>query len=390
MILLNKPYVSGVLSRTLADLKIPVLKVDKLELPFENELALYDANPFFDQFVTSGSLLLCNSENAYPLIAQYLPNHPINHTISMFKDKGRFRKLLQAIYPDFFFKTLEYEHLDSLLLEDIPYPVIIKPSVGYSSIGVYRVNNLAELESVLAKVKGDMDRAKQLYPNGVLSENSFIVEEWIDGIEYAVDAYYDSEGEPVVLNLFKRMFAHERDMSDRIYYTCKQVISETMQEIVRFMRLLNSHLNLKDFPLHFEVRITEAGRLVPIEVNPLRFAGVGTTELGRHAYGINVYDCFFNRKKPDWEAILDEMDDDIYSFMCAEFSLGYGKNVRGVDCESFKDNFGSILEYRCMPYKDYPIFAVVFYQSADLEENKRLLSLDLDQYLFVRDTAAVL
>lgn len=80
------------------------------------------------------------------------------------------------------------------------------------------------------QLQADMRAAKEIYPESVVSASSFILEAWIQGDEYAVDAFYDTEGEPVVLNVFKRMFAHEADTSDRIYFTGKSVLQEALAQ----------------------------------------------------------------------------------------------------------------------------------------------------------------
>lgn len=66
------------------------------------------------------------------------------------------------------------------------------------------------------------------------------------------------------------------------------------------------------------MRIDRDGQIFPIEVNPLRFAGIGTNELGVYAYGINACEYFFKQQKPDWGNIVNQMNDSIYSFCCAE------------------------------------------------------------------------
>jgi len=232
------------------------------------------------------------------------------------------------------------------------------------------------------KLKGDINDSAPAYPKDVIDSQTVIIEELIQGEEYAVDAYFTKEGKPVILNLFKRLFANDRDMSDRIYYTSKQVLKETMAPIAAFLDKLGEIDSLASFPLHFEVRITKEGQVVPIEVNPFRFAGIGTTELGVHAYGINVYDYYFNQLEPNWEEKIEAMDDAIYSFLCAEFDPAISlESIRTVDHERFQQQFNEILDYRYMNYKEYPIFSVVFFKQSTLDENKRLLTLNLSDFI---------
>ncbi|WP_376877262.1 ATP-grasp domain-containing protein [Brevibacillus sp. GCM10020057] len=293
--------------------------------------------------------------------------------------------MLKQHYPDFYFREVTYEELVQLPASSLSLPLVIKPAKGFRSVGVYLVEKEEDWPSICRQIQSDMIAAKEIYPDSVVSASSFILEEWIKGDEYAVDAYYDENGEPVVLNVYKRMFAHETDTSDRIYFTGKSVLKESLSKVEAFMRSMGQVISLRRFPMHFEIRVTDSGRLIPIEVNPLRFAGLCTTDLGAHAYGINVYEYFFEQKKPNWAEIIASLDDSYFSFLCAELPLSIdGRSIESVHDRRFVKNFSDILEYRLVSYEEYPTFSVVFYRSNSLEENKHLLELDLEQYLVMK------
>ena len=57
-----------------------------------------------------------------------------------------------------------------------------------------------------------------------MNGNKFIVEQYVDGDEFAMDAYFNQKGEPVILGIFKHLFSSATDVSDRIYYTSKDII----------------------------------------------------------------------------------------------------------------------------------------------------------------------
>jgi hypothetical protein len=65
-----------------------------------------------------------------------------------------------------------------------------------------------------------------------------------------------------------------------------------------FLSKIGKELHLKNFPAHAEVRIDENGKIIPIEVNPLRFGGFCTTaDLLGVTLGFNEYKCFYENKK---------------------------------------------------------------------------------------------
>ena len=76
------------------------------------------------------------------------------------------------------------------------------------------------------------------------------------------------------------------------------------------------------------------------------------------------------------------LDDHVYGFFCAE--LPVRNSIHGeleIDEESFKREFSSILEYRCLRGLDPTTFAVVFYKTPNEPENERLARLDISKYV---------
>ncbi|QYR22233.1 ATP-grasp domain-containing protein [Paenibacillus sp. sptzw28] len=382
MIIVTKPYVSEVLAQTLRKYEVPILKADDVHVSNEAELNRFSEQAFFHRFTSSHEPqpLLCNSEASLRLLGQNLQNRPAWQQAGIFKNKAAFRQLMKPDYPDLYFQSLHLNELDSIDPAKLPYPVIVKPSVGYSSIGVYRVENAGQWREAIRSTRQALTIGADMYSEDVVNANEVIIEQWIDGTEYAIDAYFDFDGQPVILNVFARKFMHESDTSDRIYYTSKHVIQEMLVPLTEFLSKIGKKLELRNFPLHAEVRKTSKGSVVPVEINPFRFAGCGTTELGIHAYGINSYESFFLQQKPDWQTITKSMDDAVYSFFCAEYELDSGHNILGFNHEGFKQHFQNILEYRVMP-EEFNMFAVVFYRSETMLENHRLIKLNLDSYI---------
>jgi len=381
MIVLTKPYVSDVLASTMRKLQLPVVKVDDVALANEQELNLLSEQDFIHYFQQHDTpSILCNSEASLQYVCNRLHNHPIAEAVNLFKNKAEFRRFMAADYPDYDYRVVRASEWESIDPASLPYPVIVKPAVGYSSIGVYRVEHAGQWHEVMRCVQAVLSRAARMYTSDVINSDVLIIEKWIDGEEYAIDAYFDAEGEPVILNVFARMFANDSDTSDRIYCTNKFMLREMLGPLSEFLAGIGRRLQLRNFPLHAEVRRTKAGHIVPVEINPLRFAGIGTNELGIHAYGINPSEYFFLNMKPDWGNKLQEMDDSVYSFFCAEYDLNGYQSIRGFDHEGLKKCFQNVLEYRLMP-AEYNTFAVVFYKSVTFLENHRLLHMNLAPYI---------
>ena len=165
-----------------------------------------------------------NSENGLYWVYSNLTSDEIVNKLENIKNKGKFRQILKHIYPDFFFNQLPLEKLKDYGASTLPYPVVLKPAVGFFSLGVYVINDEKEWNDTVHIIDQEMEKAKSKFPESVVNVEDFVIEAYINGTEYAVDDYYDSNGDPVILNIFTHRFASSEDVSDRIYYTSKEMI----------------------------------------------------------------------------------------------------------------------------------------------------------------------
>lgn len=390
MIILDKPYVSELLADTVRKLQIPVVSLNDVFIPNKSNMNFKKIEDLIIELENGNSPILFSSENGLNILSRYTPNNYLTTVTEILKNKVTFRKVMSRQYEDFFFQEVLLRDLEEIDVRTLPFPVIVKPVSGYSSIGIHRIDKLEEYDVTIKQLKKEVDDANSEFPQEVINNQSFIIEKFIEGDEYAIDAYFSEDGKPIILNLFKRMLRHEKDMSDRIYYTNKQVIKESLMKINTFLNTISSFFALKLAPIHIEIRIDKEGNIVPIEVNPLRFSEICTNELGVYAYGINACEYFFKQQKPDWESIVSDMDNSTYSYYCAKINTTMDFNkVASINHKAFKENFSEILEYRIMDIIDNSTFAVVFHKSSNLEENKRLLNVDLNQYIIFKDLAFV-
>lgn len=363
MIFLDTRYVSPLLKKTLSTVKDTIFDV--------THGRFLSAPPTFQEFdVRSGVIM--NAEIGMEALNEFLPNHHITGMANIFKNKMAFRKLIASKYPDFFYRSCSLAELQKNAGEGLPFPIVLKPIAGYGSEGVYKFDDNKSLEQFIHTCQ-TADAAEDM---------QFIIEEYIDGNEFAVDFYFDEEGEPVILNIFARKFKDSNDVGDRIYYISKAVLSTYMTPFYRYLKEFGESLHLKMMPLHIELRVNSAQKIIPIEVNPLRFAGEGTTELGYFACGVNPYEYYFSGRKPAWDNIIAEMDDSIYSFTCAEMDKGITPaQIEAIDHHSLKKEFKEILDYRILPLDGRATFAVIFFKSEGESEHNHILNLDFMKFI---------
>ena len=388
MIILDHPYVSQILEDTIAENNYGVLNnIAAEELTSRKDLQLLNDEAFTKAIRNQKfPLLYTNSENSIEWITQNLGFTRLPELILIFKNKVRFRERIKSMYPDFFFKEVSFDQLDQLSSQALPFPFIIKPSVGFFSIGVHVVNNAEEWGKVMAKLKAEIGSLGHNFPGEVINVSNFILEEIIPGDEFAVDVYYDKNGKPVVLNILKHLFSSAEDVSDRVYITSKQIIEEHLESFTQFLSQMGDLIELRGFPMHIEFRVDSNNHIIPIEVNPMRFAGWCVTDIAWYAFGINVYEYFFEQKQPDWEAILKDKNDDIYSMVVADLPKDIpADKIKEIDYEKFRTYFEDPLELRKIDYIKHGVFAFQFartsYKNRKLLED--ILQSDLKEFLIL-------
>lgn len=390
MIILDHPYVSKILEDTISRNQYPVLKNKASE-----ELKLRDDLPFLDDEAFAEAikdkkfpLVYTNSENSIEWISQHLGFTHLPELILNFKDKARFRRIIRPMYPNFFFKEVTFEELEHLPPDTLPFPFIIKPSVGFFSIGVHVVNSASEWEKIVAQLKTEIDTLGKNFPGEVIDVSSFILEEIIPGDEFAVDVYYDRKGNPVILNILKHLFSSSEDVSDRVYITSKQIIEENLETFTTFLQKMGELVDLRNFPMHIEFRVDENNNIAPIEVNPMRFAGWCVTDIAWYAFGINVYEFFFSQKQPDWKTILKNKNDDIYSMVVADLPKDISpESIKEIDFVKFQNHFEEPLELRKVDYQKHGVFAFLFARTSYKNRKilKDILKSDLKEFLVLGD-----
>lgn len=385
MLLLEKPYVSDFLEKTAIDLKIPVLKNGHIaDITQSQNLYLLAEDEFLSMTEKQNPLkLYCNSENAINWMIENLSHTSIPQYIDFCKDKVKFRQMIKPLYPDFFFREVEFNDIKNLDITSLKKPFIIKPAIGFFSIGVYKVTKDAEWAKIVALLMRDIEMAEGLYPKEVMNSSKFIIEECIDGEEFAIDAYYNSAGEPVILNILKHPFSSDTDVSDRIYYTSKEIILEYLEKCRDTLKKIGTIAGLSNFPIHAEVRIDKEGKVTPIEFNPMRFAGWCVTDIAYFAYGINIYEYYFKNKEPEWNEILQGKDGKVFSLVLIDFPKGLqAENIKSFDYNAISARFSKVLALRKIDFQKYPVFAFLFIETrADSNELEMALKMNYEEYV---------
>lgn len=386
MILLDKPLVSDFLRQMIRDGQIRALDTGNVMVPpeanllsEEEALEAYHADPRMN--------LHTSSENAIKWIFDRLPQSHLLQKISLFKNKVVFREMMKDMYPGFFFRKVHIEALDHISFDNLPKPFIIKPATGFFSMSVHKVFDEEGWEKTRAKIRAELDSLRYVYPEEVLQLDEYIIEENIEGEEFAFDAYFDDDGNAVVVGIMHHPFSGEGDVSDRVYNTSRDIVKNNLEKFDSFLAALGQRAGLRNFSLHVEVRINGQGKVIPIEVNPLRFGAWCTSaDLAHYAFGFNPYSAYINKLRPDWKKILKAAGEDIYSIIILENSTGIkGSEIKSFNYEKVLGELTktTVLEMRSINFREYPIFGILFTRTApqDYSIIDKMLHADMSDFI---------
>lgn len=385
MILIDKPFASDFLVQTIKENRYEVVSTEVAKGMLNDDDITWVTEKEATRIMREKpeTPLYSNSENALSWLEEHMDNSAFSKHAQLFKDKVRFRELIQTTYPGFFFRTVKLEEIQHLDIKNLPSPFVIKPSVGFFSIGVHIVKSEADWE--IAQGELNYERLKSVYPRNVLDTSTFIIEEYIEGEEYAIDCYYNSEGEVVILNILHHKFSSGEDTSDRVYTTSKEIVLNNMVPFRAFLQKIGQQAGIKNFPAHVELRIDNNGEINPIEINPLRFGGWCTTaDLLGIATGFTPYEFYMENQKPDWDEVFKGKSNKKFSIIVLNNNSGYAPGeIENFDYDQLSSNFENPLLIRRMDVEKYSVFGFVFAETSpgnEAELNDILVS-DLKKYI---------
>ena len=164
-------------------------------------------------------------------------------------------------------------------IDEVGYPVIVKPDNGVGAAATYKLENDRQLAAFLAERDGR-------FP--------YIMEEFIDGQVNSYDAIIDSPGEPLfetgnVTGIAIMDIVNNHDNS--IYHILKELPEDTRtygRAAVKSFGVKSRFVHFEFFRLNRDQHIGKKGELAALEVN-MRPSGGYTPDMINFAHSTNVY-----------------------------------------------------------------------------------------------------
>jgi biotin carboxylase len=140
----------------------------------------------------------------------------------------------------------------AVILPQISFPCVVKPTELSGSRGVIRADNPAELTPAL-------DRLRRLLHDLAPPPQPFLIEEYVPGVEVALEGMLDN-GRLSLLALFDKPDPLEGPyFEETIYVTPSRLPAADQQAIVHCTAQAAQALGLRTGPIHAELRLNERG-----------------------------------------------------------------------------------------------------------------------------------
>jgi hypothetical protein len=322
--------------------------------------------------------LLCTSESILDLILERLDAKDNRKSaIALLKDKTAFRHAIKPMFPDFYFEEIDPTLLDTLGL-DADKQYVIKPSKGCFGTGVKIVAGDVDLKKIAEQIMAEVKRNSALFSSAVLTEDRVIVEEFIEGEEYAVDMFYDAEGNVVITNIYHHPMPKNPAYLHMLYTTSKEVFEKIYAPAKNFFEELSRILDVRSMPIHSEFKLRD-GQLVPIELNPMRFGGMGLCNLSYHAMGQNAYTSFVEDQEHDWGEVWQEQGNSLNAFVIAYNGQFADLAKQEPDWEKLRGRFQEVIHEIPFDYQKQLAFGILYVRVAP-DSLDELLAIEFDDF----------
>ncbi len=300
--------------------------------------------------------------------------------IETLKDKVAFRIALRDRYPHLDVRDVSLDQLPSLTIA-AGCRYVVKPARGVFGTAVHEVHNGTDLTALRDRISSEVARGVQVLSASALSGDTLIVEPFIEGEEYAVDAVFTMDGTPIVVGAYRHPMPHNSAYLHVVYHAGAEVLAAVYEQALDFFQYLGATLDLHGMAMHGEFRLDSSGQLVPIEVNSMRVGGMGLGNMLHHTAGIDAFQHFRTETVPDWSAVRE--DDHFHVFMVAYNGATIDTATHRPDWDALRRHFDDIVLEVPFDHRQQLAFGVVFARQRP-ERLDELLSLEFDE-LFVAD-----
>jgi len=330
--------------------------------------------------------LYVQSQSSLELVMERMRCPKRLHAIELLSDKSQCRSMMKPLFPNFYFNTSNLSEItENMFVSSRKY--VIKPSKGFFGIGMKILEKPADIHRLKDEIQQELELNCQIFSESVFSREQMIIEQFLEGNEYAVDMFYSEKGEPIITNITYHPLPRKAAYHHVLYYTSYWIFQQLYSQIESFFIRLNSLLNIYAFPIHAEFKLEEGKALQAIELNPLRFGGFGLGDLSYYAYDQCPYFHFFQDQKYNWKRIWNVHRQKKYYAWVLAYN-GTQVDMDKVDIinahTKLRTFIGdkSLLHYQKLDYRNNPVFAFAYLAEKKEHQLTRWLDVEFQDFFF--------
>ncbi|MCY6355336.1 ATP-grasp domain-containing protein [Clostridium sp. ZS2-4] len=306
--------------------------------------------------------ILCFAEQALCFVSELCKTLNLNFVSKKAIKTTRNKSLLKEQFILNGVKTSQYlainteKDIDENTLEKVSFPLVVKPSSGMGSMGVIRVDDYQSLVKAVKTVREFNEKnIDSLNRSNQIVDGKIIIEEYIDGKEYAVETF-TVNGEVFILSIGYKGYPIGPYFEESIYLAPAQLESNIINKMKENVRKAVLAANIKNGPAHVELRVNASGDSYILEIGA-RIGGSGVSHfIVKETTGINFIELCL--KLSLGEIIDKELNVNQMSFACNYIiQIGEGGNLESIEgldeVTKYEDTYEVIL-MDCIGKDYYP------------------------------------
>ncbi len=298
---------------------------------------------------------------------------------TLLKDKVLFRETIANLFEDYNFFNTKIEDLPNITIKN---KMVVKPRKGFFGTGIRIIDEKTDLQQITNEISAEIERNAKAFPNSdtILSTEELLVEDYIDGEEYAVDMFYDAQGKPQLLNIYYHPIPENEAYIHALYCSSKKIYEKIAPKAIDIFTKLNDTLNVKNYVIHAEFKL-DKDKFIPIEMNPMRLGGMGLGNMCFYALGVNPYEYIINGKAPNWEEIWnkEEHKNAVYNFLIAYNGTNVDVKTQRPNIDKMKKDLGLVLNETLFDYQKNLVFGIFTCKETE-ESMEKLKSIEFNNY----------
>lgn len=244
-------------------------KPSRLELPWCHHWHKLEAEEDFDEVIRLGqklgviAVLIAERDRLVPLqhkVADSLNVKSVGEKAALSSDDKQFMREYIKEKPEVDqLMWMSIEHQNDPAIESMHFPAVFKPVTGTASLGVRKVESIAEVGDAWAELKSMTDVAS-------VRPDKVILEEYINGPQYDVEGVVGSDGELVPLLIVGEDYSDNPPyFAPRLFYFNPPLNDSLREKILQSAVSSVKAAGVVAGAWHCELRLCEDGRVVALD-----------------------------------------------------------------------------------------------------------------------------